>query len=213
MFNLVFRRVLSRAVTLALTLSPCLSYAAPPQDQVGVLMEFYWNVGDVHSDQSRWQANIGLGSTSNIVRSMYETASIHGSVEAPSEDVYFAGYYQERSILPLQWSTDSMGNSLGRLYGVPVVSKFSPVFNASGSSAESGSTILSSPWVWIGAVVVGVAAAAGGGGGGSISGSGGGTNVNVGPSGGGDCISGDNTVDRENPSTDGTYIEVGCGIQ
>lgn len=57
-----------------------------------------------------------------------------------------------------------MGNSLGKLYGVPVVSKFSPVFNASGNSTGSESTIVSSPWVWIGAAVVGVAAAAGGGG-------------------------------------------------
>jgi hypothetical protein len=24
-------------------------------------MEFNWNVGDVHPDQSRWQANLALG--------------------------------------------------------------------------------------------------------------------------------------------------------
>ncbi len=166
MFSLVFRRVLSRVVTLAFTLSPCLSYAAPPQDQVGVLVGFNWNVGDVHPDQSRWQANFALGSTGNIVRSIYEAASINGNVDDSFQYEYIAGYYHERSLLPLQWSTDSMGNSLGRLYGVPVMTKFSPVFNASGSSTGADSTIVSNPWVWVGAVVVGVAAAAGGGGGG-----------------------------------------------
>ena len=207
--SLVFRRVLSSVATLVLTLSPSLSYAVPPQDRLGVLMEFNWNVGDVHADQSRWQANFALGSTGNIVRSMYEAASIKGSVDDSPEYAYLEGYYQKPSLLPLQWSTDSMGNSLGKLFGVPVVSKFSPVFNASGNSTESGSTIVSSPWVWVGAAVVGVAAAAGGGGSGGSRG--GGTEINAGPSGQSeDCVSGDNTIDPDNPG-DGTYVEVGCG--
>jgi hypothetical protein len=70
--------------------------------------------------------------------------------------------------MPLQWSTDSTGNSLGRLYGLPVLSKLSPAFNASGSTG-SGSTIVAKLWVWLGAIVVGVAASASGGGSGSTS--------------------------------------------
>lgn len=175
----VFHRVLSSAVTLTLALSPCLSYAAPPQEQLGVLVEFAWNVGDVHPDQSRWQTNFALGPSSNIVRLMYETDSINASVGASFENKYFAGYSGERSLLPLQWSTDSMGKSLGMLYGVPVVTKFSPVFNASGSNTGSGLTIVSNPWVWVGAAVVGLAAAAGGGGGGDSSGGPGGQGCDV----------------------------------
>ena len=182
MFGLVFRRILSSVVTLTLALSPCLSYAAPPQDRVGVLVEFGWNMGDVHSDQSRWQANFALGSTDNIVRSVYKSVSINSSVDNSFDYEYFASYYQERSLLPLQWSTDSLGNSLGMLYGFPVVTRLSPAFNAAGSSAGSGTTIASNPWVWVGVAVVGLAAVAGGSGGGSssgVSGSGGGTEVNV----------------------------------
>jgi hypothetical protein len=74
MFSVPFRGVLPPLLTLVLTLSPVLSYAAPSQDRVGVLMESNWNVGDVHSDQSRWQANLALGSTGNILRSMYASA-------------------------------------------------------------------------------------------------------------------------------------------
>jgi len=148
-------------LALALTLSPVLSYAAPSQDRVGVLMEFNWNAGDVNPDQSRWQANLALGSTSTIVRSMYATADINRKVDDVFEYDTSAGYYQERSLMPLQWSTDSTGNSLGKLYGLPVLSKLSPVFNASGSTG-SGSTILAKSWVWLGAIVVGVAASASG---------------------------------------------------
>lgn len=166
MFNVSLRGALPPLMALALTLSPILSYAAPSQDRVGVLMEFNWNVGDVHSDQSRWQANLAVGSTGNIVRSMYATADINRKVDGVFEYDAIASYYQERSLMPLQWSTDSTGNSLGRLYGLPVLSKLSPVFSASGSSTGSGSTILAKPWVWLGAIVVGVAASASGGGGG-----------------------------------------------
>ncbi|WP_320838235.1 hypothetical protein [Zhongshania sp.] len=44
-------------------------------------MEFNWNAGDVHPDQSRWQANVAVGSTSNIVRSMYAAAYINRKVD------------------------------------------------------------------------------------------------------------------------------------
>lgn len=169
MFSVSFRGVLPPLMALALTLSPILSYAAPSQDRVGVLMEFNWNVGDVHSDQSRWQAKLAVGSTRNIVRSMYATADINRKVDDVFEHDASAGYYQERLLMPLQWSTDSTGNSLGRLYGLPVLSKLSPVLNASGSSTGSSSTIVAKPWVWLGAIVVGVAASASGGGGGSTS--------------------------------------------
>jgi hypothetical protein len=74
MFSVSFRGVLTPLMALALTLSPLLSYAAPSQDRVGVLMEFNWNMGDVHPDQSRWQANLALSSTGNILRSMYASA-------------------------------------------------------------------------------------------------------------------------------------------
>jgi hypothetical protein len=163
MFSVLLRGVFPPLLALALTLSPVLSYAAPSQDRVGVLMEFNWNAGDVHPDQSRWQANLALGSTSTIVRSMYATADINRKVDDVFEYDTSAGYYQERSLMPLQWSTDSTGNSLGRLYGLPVLSKLSPAFNASGSTG-SGSTIVAKPWVWLGAIVVGVAASASGGG-------------------------------------------------
>ncbi len=169
MFSVPLRGVLPPLMALALTLSPVLSYAAPSQDRVGVLIEFNWNVGDAHPDQSCWRANLAVGSTRNIVRSMYANADINGKVDDVFEHDAIASYYQERSLMPLQWSTDSTGNSLGRLYGLPVLSKLSPVFNASGSSTGSGSTILAKPWVWLGAIVVGVAASASGGGGGSTS--------------------------------------------
>lgn len=167
MFSLFFPRVIAHTVTLVLPLSPCLSYAVPPQNQVGVLVELNWNVGDVHPDQSRWQANFALGSTGNIVRSVYETASVNGSVAGSFDYEYFVGYYQERSLLPLRWSADSLGNSLGMLYGFPVVTKYAPVFTASGNSAGSTTTIASNPWVWVGVAVVGLAASAGGGSGSS----------------------------------------------
>lgn len=206
---LVFRRVLSCVVTPSLTLSSCLGYAAPPQDQVGVLVEFNWNVGDVHPDQSRWQANFALGSTGNIVRSMYEAASINGSVDDLFEHEYFAGYHQERSLLPLQWSTDSMGNSLGRLYGLPVVTKFSPIFNASGNSAGSGSTIVSNPWVWVGAAIVGLAATAGGGGSDSDGGSAS-TSDSCGTN-GGTVVGNGGAVNTDDPSDPGgPSVDTGC---
>jgi hypothetical protein len=209
MFGLVFRRILSGVVTLTLALSPCLIYAAPHQDRVGMLVQFGWNMGDVHPDQSRWQANFALGSTDNIIRSVYKNASIGSSFDDSFDYDYLAGYYHERSLLPLQWSTDSLGSSLGMLYGFPVVIRLSPVFNASESSAGSGIAIASNPWVWVGVAVVGLAAAAGGSGGGSSSGgigSGGGTEVNVASGVGGeecDVVSGE----------DATSVELvsGCG--
>ena len=209
MFSLFFPRVIARTVTLVLALSPCLSYAAPPQGQGGVLVEFNWNVGDVHPYQSRWQANFALGSSGNIVRSMYETASINGSVDDLIEYDYFAGYYQERSLMPLHWSTDSMGNSYGRLYGVPVVTKFSPSFNASESSTGSGSSIASDPWVWLGAVVVGLAAASSSDGGSSDSG--GASTSNSCGTNGGTVVGNGGAVNTDDPSDPrGPSVDTGC---
>ncbi|MBB3048722.1 hypothetical protein FHR99_002996 [Litorivivens lipolytica] len=166
MVSLSFRRVFPHLVTLLLTLSPGLSYSEPSQNDVGVLVQFNWNIGHVHSEQSRWQTNFAMGSTGNIVRSINETASINRSLDDSFEFKYLD---QKISLLPLQWSMDSIGNSFSMLYGVPVVSKLSPVFNAS-SNNESGDTIVSNPWVWAGALVLGAAAASGGDGGGSSTG-------------------------------------------
>lgn len=99
MFSVLLRGVLSPLLALALTLSPVLSYAAPSQDRVGVLMEFNWNVGDVHSDQSRWQANLALGSTNNIVRSMYAAADINRKVDDVFEYDAWIGIFIQVKLL------------------------------------------------------------------------------------------------------------------
>lgn len=45
--GLCFHRVLSTVVALVLAMSPCLRYAGSLQEQLGVLLEFEWNVGVV----------------------------------------------------------------------------------------------------------------------------------------------------------------------
>ncbi|WP_372783092.1 hypothetical protein [Litorivivens sp.] len=208
MLSLFHPRIIARVVTLVLALLPCLSYAASPQDRVGVLVELNWQLGDIRPDQNRWQANFALGQTGDIVRAVHETASLTASKYDPFEFEYVAGYYQEHSLRPLQWSTDSLGNSLGRLYGVSVVSKISPVFNASETSTGSSATLASNPWVWIGAVVVGVAATAGGGGGG---GGGGGSSNSSGTNNNGTLVGGDE-CDVVSGSATAPQVVSGCQV-
>ena len=221
MYNLNSGCVSPRVIAFMVALSPCLTYAAPPQDQLGVLLKFGWNVGEVHPEQSRWQANFAMGYTGNVVRSVYDTASFDKSADSQPDYEHFASYYQKRSLMPLQWSTDSLGNSMGALYGFPVVSKLSPVSNANGAGTGggSGTSIASNPWVWVGVGLVGLAAASGGGGGGggSSSGSGGGTEVTVvGGQNGGDCagtetgVGSGGVANTDDPSDPGG-VDAGCG--
>ncbi len=220
MSSLVFRRVLSSIVALALTLSPCLSYAAPPQDHLGVLVEFDWQIGDVHTEQRRWELSFAAGSTGDVQRSMNVRSHQSGQTAQIGNEI-LTGYFQERSPYALKWSIDAFGRSVGLLYGLPMVAKFTtPVLNATGSSAGSFSTVVASPWIWGGAIAIGLAAAAGGGGNGDVNfggSDGGGRNINV-LAGSGSCgtnggtvVGNDGAVNTDDPSDPrGPTVDTAC---
>lgn len=210
MCSLVCRKGLSTIVTLILACSPCLTYSGEPQDRVGVQLGFNWNIGDVHPDQSRWQANFALGSTANLAQSMNATSSKNGGVNGFFYYERIDDYHQGPSLLPFQWSTNSMGESLAMLYGVPVVTRISTTLNSAGTASSSNRAIISSPWVWLGAAAVGLAATTGGGS--SARGrDGGGSGSNSCGTNGGTLVGNGGAVNTDNPADpSGPSVGTGC---
>lgn len=140
-----------------LAITPNLCLAAPPGKQPSVLLEFDWQIGDVHTEQRRWGVSFAMGSAGDVHRSINKRASLQSGQKVEIGNEILAGYFQERSPYALKWSTDSFGNSLGLLYGLPVMEKFSPVLNATDNSDGSSTSVFANPWTWVGAIAIGLA--------------------------------------------------------
>lgn len=173
-----YRRIVSVAVSLFFASTASLCLAEPfGHDELGVLVQARWSIGELHSEQNRWQAHIALNSASDVARTVNKFALTKYGLADSLQDDSLAGYFQQRSPHTLLFSLDASGNGMGYLYGLPVMGKFSPVLHAAGTESSTGGSFIANPWVWVGAVAIGVAASSGGGSSGGGSGEGNTTSV------------------------------------